>query len=48
VTAGLSALRSILAKLPRDTGLILKGRVGLTSHVADVVRKAHVPAKMMN
>jgi hypothetical protein len=48
VTAGLSALRSILAKLPRDTGLILKGRVGLTSHVADVVRKALVPAKMTN
>jgi len=48
VGAGLAALRTLLAELPRNTGLIFKGRVGLTSHVADVVRKARVPAKMIN
>jgi len=48
VKAGLPALRALLAELPRNTGLLLKGRVGLTSHVADVIRKARVPAKMTN
>lgn len=46
VDAGLAALRNLLAKLPQNTGLILKGRVGLTSHVADVIRKARVPSRM--
>ena len=27
-------------------GLILKGRVGLTSHIADVVRRAGFPARI--
>jgi hypothetical protein len=46
VEAGLEALRALLAQLPRSTGVILKGRVGLTSHMADIIRKARVPAKM--
>lgn len=46
ITAGLAALRLFLAKLPVSTGVILKGRVGLTSHLADLVRKAKVPAKI--
>ena len=48
VESGLTALRALLAELPQNTGLVLKGRVGLTSHVADVIRKAHVPARMSN
>lgn len=43
---GLEALRSQLAELPLGSGLILKGKVGLTSHIADVIRKANVPARM--
>jgi hypothetical protein len=43
---GLEALRAQLAELPEDSGLLLKGRVGLTSHIADVIRKARVPARM--
>ncbi|HMG47895.1 MAG TPA: hypothetical protein VK614_10595 [Allosphingosinicella sp.] len=43
---GLEALRDQLAHLPSGAGLILKGRVGLTSHIADVIRKANVPARM--
>jgi hypothetical protein len=46
VTNGLAALRNLLTTLDSDEGLILKGRVGLTSHVADVIRKSGVPAKM--
>jgi hypothetical protein len=46
ITAGLAALRLFLAKLPVSTGVVLKGRVGLTSHLADLVRKAKVPAKI--
>ncbi len=47
IDAGLAALRTRLQTLPPDTGLLLKGRVGLTSHIADVIRKAKIPARMM-
>jgi hypothetical protein len=43
---GLEALRAIMAEFPADAGLLLKGKVGLTSHIADVIRKARVPARM--
>jgi hypothetical protein len=43
---GLEALRQQLSELPADAGLILKGKIGLTSHIADVIRKAKVPARM--
>jgi hypothetical protein len=46
VAKGLETLREFLIQLPPNTGIILKGRVGLTSHVADVIRKAKVPAKI--
>ena len=43
---GLEALRAQLANLPAGSGLLVKGRVGLTSHIADVIRRARVPARM--
>jgi hypothetical protein len=46
VSAGLEALRVQLAALNDRQGLTLRGRVGLTSHVADVVRKARRPARI--
>lgn len=46
VSAGLETLRSLLAGLPPDAGVRLLGDVGLTSHIADVIRKAGVPARM--
>lgn len=46
VDHGLQSLRRLLDQLPSDTGLILSGRVGLTSHIADTIRKASVPTKM--
>jgi hypothetical protein len=43
---GLEELRAMLADLPHGAGVLLKGKVGLTSHIADVIRKARVPARM--
>ena len=45
---GLEALRLAVADLNPGEGLLLKGRVGLTSHIADVIRKAKVPARMLS
>lgn len=46
VAAGLEALRGAVSSLADGEGIMLKGRVGLTSHIADVLRKARVPARM--
>ncbi|AUW47195.1 hypothetical protein [Rhizobium leguminosarum] len=45
-STGLEALRTLLASLPAHHGIVVVGRVGLTSHVADLLRKAKVPAKL--
>lgn len=44
---GLTALRAALADLPPEAGLAMVGEVGLTSHLADLVRKAGRPARIM-
>jgi hypothetical protein len=46
VTRGLPALREILVNLKPGSGLLLLGNVGLTSHIADVIRKAQIPARI--
>jgi hypothetical protein len=46
VSAGLEELRFTVSRLDPGAGLILRGDVGLTSHVADVIRRAGVPAKI--
>ena len=46
VREGLEALRRALTMIPSGYGLLLEGEVGLTSHIADVVRKAAVPTRM--
>lgn len=43
---GLDALRGVLRDLPVDGGLRIVGRIGLTSHLADLIRKAGRPATM--
>lgn len=47
VSQGLEALRQLLGSLPPDTGIKLDGAVGRTSHIADVVRRANVPTRML-
>jgi hypothetical protein len=47
VDNGIEALRATLATMPEKTGLQLVGEIGLTSHLADVIRKATRPARIM-
>ncbi|PZV37090.1 hypothetical protein B5V02_18450 [Mesorhizobium kowhaii] len=47
VAEGLEKLRAKIRALPDATGLKLIGNVGLTSHIADVVRKAGRPARII-
>ena len=46
VERGLARLRDTLKSLPTGAGIVLVGEVGLTSHIADVVRKAGAPARL--
>jgi hypothetical protein len=46
IADGLESLRHVLSNLQPNQGLKLLGEVGLTSHIADVIRKARVPARM--
>jgi hypothetical protein len=46
VSLPLESIRTIISKLDQGVGLILSGDVGLTSHIADVVRKAGRPARI--
>lgn len=46
VADGLPALRKLLESAPLDAGVELIGRVGLTSHIADVLRRSHRPSRM--
>lgn len=46
VAQGLDRLRILLAELPHDAGIVIAGQVGVTSHVADLLRKAHRPSKL--
>lgn len=47
VSRGLEALRTQLAAMNEQQGVSILGRVGLTSHIADVVRKARRPARIV-
>ncbi len=45
--SGLEALRQLLARLEPQVGLIFEGEVGLTSHLADLARKAARPTRII-
>jgi hypothetical protein len=44
---GLAALRDLLPDLPHGTGLELTRGIGLTSHIADVLRRAAIPSRIV-
>jgi len=48
VSRGLEALRGFLDQLPGDVGVRIEGQIGLTSHIADLLRKARRPARIDN
>jgi hypothetical protein len=43
---GLEELRRFLASLPAGVGVRIEGEIGLTSHVADLLRKSNRPARI--
>jgi hypothetical protein len=46
VSRGLEELRNELSQLGENDGIVLVGQVGLTSHIADIVRKTNKPARL--
>ena len=46
VEDGIERLRRRLDSLPGNTGIVLIGEVGVTSHIADLVRRAGAPARL--
>ncbi|MBS3652463.1 hypothetical protein KEU06_28150 [Pseudaminobacter sp. 19-2017] len=46
IEEGLEKLRALLKTLPADGGVRVIGQVGLTSHIADVLRRAGFPARV--
>jgi hypothetical protein len=46
VKAGIDALRSLIEATGADEGIILVGRVGITSHLGDLLRKARIPSRI--
>jgi hypothetical protein len=48
VEEGLESLRSFLGSVKPNTGVILVGNVGMTSHMADMLRRASIPSRLVN
>ncbi len=47
IEQGLDNLRRFLTCIDADTGLRLIGQVGMTSHIADLVRKSGIPTRVV-
>lgn len=41
---GLSALRELISRLNKDSGIKIMGSIGVTSHLADLLRKNKIPS----
>lgn len=46
IERGLEQLRELVSSMEPGAGLVLQGEVGLTSHIADVIRRAGIPARI--
>lgn len=46
INEGLEALRKKISKMRHGQGLILDKNVGLTSHIAELIRNAEIPARV--
>jgi hypothetical protein len=46
VSAGIEHLRRLLDSLDEGVGVTVIGEIGLTSHVADLLRKARRPSRL--
>jgi hypothetical protein len=45
-TKGLEELRRLITALPEGTGVEVRGEVGMTSHIADLLRKSQTPSRL--
>lgn len=46
VTKGIDALRDLIGRTASNEGIVLVGRVGITSHLGDLLRKARIPSRI--
>jgi hypothetical protein len=46
VNEGIEALRRLISELKPQEGIILVGRVGITSHLGDLLRKGSIPSRI--
>jgi hypothetical protein len=46
VTEGIDALRELIKRTKSHEGIVLIGRVGITSHLGDLLRKARIPSRI--
>jgi hypothetical protein len=46
VKKGIDALRGLIERTNSNEGIILVGRVGITSHLGDLLRKASIPSRV--
>ena len=46
VTEGIDALRELIKRTRSHEGIVLIGRVGITSHLGDLLRKARIPSRI--
>jgi hypothetical protein len=46
VGGGISALRGLIATLGSGDGVVLVGRVGITSHFGDLLRRGRIPSRL--
>ncbi len=46
VTHGIDALRELIKRTNPPEGIVLIGRVGITSHLGDLLRRARIPSRI--
>jgi hypothetical protein len=44
ISDGLDALRTLVKNIGSDMGILVHGNIGMSSHIADVLRKAKIPS----
>jgi hypothetical protein len=44
---GLGKLRNLLETIEPDTGVVVIGNIGMTSHMADILRRAKIPSRLV-
>ena len=48
VALGLEHLRRIIDNISNNTGILVRGNIGMSSHICDVLRKANIPSLLVS